>query len=65
MAMSDFSIGDVVMLKSGGPAMTVHGIGDYTFTSPDTGLLCVWFDGAKRVEDVFHPHSVELYGISL
>jgi uncharacterized protein YodC (DUF2158 family) len=62
--MSDFKIGDVVILKSGGPAMTVHSIGDYTATSPDTGLLCVWFDVAKRVEDVFHPDSVELYDVN-
>lgn len=54
-------IGDVVILRSGGPPMTVHTIGDYTKTSPDIGFLCVWFDGNKLVEDVFHPDAVELF----
>lgn len=62
--MNKFKIGDVIILKSGGPAMTVHNIGDFAATSPDIGLLCVWFDGAKRVEDVFHPDSVELYDVN-
>lgn len=56
----NFKIGDVVLLKSGGPAMTVHKIDDYSPTGPNPGLLCVWFDNNKKVEDVFHPATVEI-----
>jgi uncharacterized protein YodC (DUF2158 family) len=59
--MSDFKVGDVVQLKSGGPLMTVHNIADYSHIGPNPGLLCVWFDNAKRVEDVFDPRAVEHY----
>lgn len=61
MGLTKYKIGDVVILKSGGPPMTVHGIGDYQATAPDIGLLCVWFDSSKKVEDVFHPNAVEIY----
>jgi uncharacterized protein YodC (DUF2158 family) len=54
-------IGDVVILKSGGPRMTVHDIGDYTNRGLQVGVLCVWFDGSKKVEDVFHPETIEHY----
>lgn len=32
----EFNIGDVVMLKSGGPALTVIGVGA-------DGITCVWY----------------------
>lgn len=54
-------IGDVVLLKSGGPLMTVHNIGNYTSQGLNPGILCVWFDQAKKVEDVFHPDAIEKY----
>jgi uncharacterized protein YodC (DUF2158 family) len=57
--MSDFNIGDVVKLKSGGPSMTVHDSGDYSPAGSNPGLLCVWFDGAKKFEEVFHPRVLE------
>ncbi len=57
--MDEFKVGDVVQLKSGGPAMTVHSIGDFSPTGPNPGLHCVWFDGAKKVGDVFDPRVVE------
>ncbi len=60
--MPKFQIGDVVILKSGGPAMTVHSVDDYSPTGPNPGLLCVWFDNAKKVSDVFDPRAVEPYG---
>jgi uncharacterized protein YodC (DUF2158 family) len=37
--MGDIKIGDVVMLKSGGPKMTVEYMPD------DTIVKCVWFIG--------------------
>ncbi len=59
--MNPFEIGEVVQLKSGGPLMTIHSIGDYSPTGPNPGLLCVWFDDKKKVEDVFDPRAVERY----
>lgn len=41
--MSEFKIGDVVRLKSGGPAMTVGGLVD--------GLVrCIWFTDLRHVD---------------
>ena len=57
--MMEYKIGDVVILKSGGPSMTVHNIGNYIDTSNSKGLLCVWFDQNKKVQAVFHPDTVE------
>lgn len=59
--MMDFKIGDVVVLRSGGPLMTIHNIGDYSNAGFSPGLLCVWFDDKKKVEAVFHPDAVEAY----
>lgn len=56
---SEHRIGDVVILKSGGPPMTVHNVGDYSNYGLNPGVLCVWFDNAKKVEDVFHPATLE------
>lgn len=55
------SVGDVVQLKSGGPLMTVHGVGDYSTSGFNPGVLCVWFDANKKVEAVFHPSALEHY----
>ncbi|SHH60092.1 DUF2158 domain-containing protein [Winogradskyella jejuensis] len=35
--MDDLKIGDVVMLKAGGPKMTIYAIGN--------DVSCKWFDG--------------------
>lgn len=60
--MQKFKIGDVVILKSGGPPMTVHNCGDYSQSGgPNAGVLCVWFNNAQKVEDVFHEDSIEEY----
>ena len=56
-----FKIGDVVTLKSGGPTMTVHELGDYSPTGPANGADCVWFDGAKKMSDVFHVDALQRY----
>jgi len=59
-----FSKGDVVVLKSGGPIMTVVGpisgqkmLGaKYRMAGADeTDLLCTWFDEGERKQDVFSP----------
>ena len=53
--------GENVILKSGGHVMTVHNIGEHTMQGLHPGLLCVGFDDRKRVEDVFHPATLEPY----
>lgn len=40
--MEEFKQGDIVLLKSGGPKMTVESAGD-------TKVLCVWHDKEKEV----------------
>ena len=60
--MSKFNVGEVVQLKSGGPLMTIQAIGDYSLSKGlNPGVLCVWFDDKKKVEDVFHPEALERY----
>ena len=41
MPDSDFEIGDIVMLKSGGPPMTVHLV-------QAAAVTCVWFDANEE-----------------
>jgi uncharacterized protein YodC (DUF2158 family) len=62
--MQNLKIGDVVILKSGGPPMTIHNIGDYSPMGPNPGVLCVWFDNSKKVEDVFNPATLELFAMN-
>jgi uncharacterized protein YodC (DUF2158 family) len=59
--MDDFKVGDVVVLKSGGPLMTIHNIRDVSPNDPNPGLSCIWFDNFKKVEDVFDARAVEHY----
>lgn len=46
--------GDVVVLKSGGPRMTIEEIND-------DAALCQWFDGTKAQRERFPLKSLELY----
>jgi uncharacterized protein YodC (DUF2158 family) len=48
----EFKAGDVVRLKSGGPAMTIEEIGRYGVSKTE-GAKCVWFEGTKPKEEVF------------
>ncbi len=57
----NFKKGDVVILKSGGPLMTIHNLGEYPMAGVTNGALCIWFDSAKRVEAVFELESLEHY----
>jgi uncharacterized protein YodC (DUF2158 family) len=47
--------GDVVQLKSGGPAMTVES----TTSLSGSGVKCVWFDGAELKLGHFAPTSLK------
>lgn len=60
--MNEIKVGDKVILKSGGPIMTVQEIGDYTMTGgPEEGALCVWFDGKKPMDKIFAIKALEDY----
>jgi uncharacterized protein YodC (DUF2158 family) len=50
--MADFKKGDLVQVKSGGPAMTVSDVGNYGGFGggPEDGVKCVWFHTEKGVE---------------
>ncbi len=52
--MSDFKVGDVVVLKSGGPEMTIDYIDDSR-----SEAKCVWFDDRKKLEAYFNPDSLQ------
>jgi uncharacterized protein YodC (DUF2158 family) len=57
--MTQFKAGDVVILKSGGPKMTVEWAGNAAMTGTPT-VRCTWFDGAKKQSEGFAPEAVEL-----
>ncbi len=54
-----FNAGDVVMLKSGGPKMTIIRIGD--FARQGHAALCFWFDGNRKEQAFFTIESLERY----
>src|SRR5437660_1025798 len=55
--MTVFKSGDLVVLKSGGPTMTVEAVNTSIFDdSKVTGIVCVWFVG-DRLERVRFEHD--------
>jgi uncharacterized protein YodC (DUF2158 family) len=54
--MAEFKPGDLVVLKSGGPVMTVDSIDQLM---GGFGIACVWFAGAKRETAYFKKESIE------
>jgi uncharacterized protein YodC (DUF2158 family) len=55
--MTVFKSGDLVVLKSGGPVMTIDTVNTDIFDdSKITGVLCAWFVGT-RLERVRFDHS--------
>ncbi len=52
--------GDTVRLKSGGPMMTVQDIGDYSSSGGEEDVVCVWFDGNKPMNEVFHQSVLKI-----
>jgi len=49
----EFKEGEVVVLKSGGPRMTIEGIGKYGPGATKDNANCIWFEGTKRHEAIF------------
>lgn len=54
MAKGLFKLGDIVQLKSGGPAMTINDSTDY-------GWRCQWFRGASLEQGHFEEHTLKHY----
>jgi uncharacterized protein YodC (DUF2158 family) len=52
--------GDIVKLKSGGPAMTVVAILHRHSTSEPSTVRCGWFNGANYTELSTHVAALEL-----
>ena len=53
--MAEFKIGDTVMLKSGGPLMTVHSAKG----SQIQQINCVWFDDVTVKSGMFNPEALK------
>lgn len=53
MSTSQFQIGDIVRLKSGGPDMTVNTV------HPDGEYNCQWFAGKKLESGYFKHEALE------
>lgn len=57
---ADIKVGVLVMLKSGGPDMTVDSI------QPEKGLaVCSWFEGSKPMKQAFQLTSLVCSGVTL
>jgi uncharacterized protein YodC (DUF2158 family) len=58
--MTVIKSGDLVMLKSGGPTMTVDTVNtDILDDNKITGVLCVWFVGEKLERVRFDHRAIE------
>lgn len=58
--MDQIKAGDVVVLKSGGPKMTVSKIG-IAGGSDTTSAWCDWFEGTKPQKGVFPLTSLQVF----
>ena len=58
--MPHFKSGDLVVLKSGSPAMTVDSVNTDIFDDNKiTGIVCVWFAGEKLERVRFEQGALE------
>ena len=59
--MTVFKSGNLVVLKSGGPIMTVDAVNTDIFDDNKvTGIVCVWFEGEKLQRVRFQQQAIEL-----
>jgi len=57
--MTALKPGDLVVLKSGGPVMTIDAVNTDVFDDDKvTGILCAWFVGAKLERARFDPGAL-------
>lgn len=56
-----FKPGDIVQLKSGGPAMTVSEINTAYGTGAFKGYQCEWFKGASKERAHFEEETLKPY----
>lgn len=57
---ANIEVGVLVMLKTGGPDMTVESI------QPETGMaVCSWFEGSKPMTRTFQLTSLVCSGVTL
>jgi uncharacterized protein YodC (DUF2158 family) len=56
----DFKVGDIVVIKSGGPQMTIEKIGSIGFYNKEVGAHCCWFENNKIQRDVFRFDTLKL-----
>ncbi len=54
-----YAKGDLVVLKSGGPKMTVDSYAWHGNYESDDTLVCFWFDGQERKKAEFNQESVK------
>lgn len=60
MSEQKFRRGDLVTLRSGGPVMTVDREAALSWLgSAPTEIICVWFDGSKKVQESFSIKSLK------
>jgi uncharacterized protein YodC (DUF2158 family) len=60
--MGKFKKGDVVELKSGGPAMTIQDVGDYvSLGGTENSAHCIWFVGDIKYEGYFDEDNLMPY----
>ena len=59
--MTNIKKGDRVVLKSGGPIMTVQQIGDFPNVGIAEGAMCIWFDDKRPIEKIFDVATLEVY----
>jgi len=59
--MSNITIGECVVVKSGGPVMTVEEVDDFTPQGPENGARCVWFDENKPMERIFEVQALKVH----
>lgn len=55
-----FKIGDVVMLRSGGPKMTINNL-EESASNFYGRVHCRWFYGTEAKEEFFHQDALEIW----
>ena len=55
-----FEKGDIVILKSGGPNMTVEGYAWHGNYESNDVVICYWFDGSQRNEGTFNQETLKI-----